>query len=344
MEQKITAAMIAEKAGVSPATMSRYLREGGRVRPASAEKIEKAMKELGVTKDTPKEIAPPRREPVIVVNIPGIVNTFYNEILRGIQTSARMHGYSVLIHESLLGGGALDTFCGLLESIGASGVILMVSLNEAALARIRAIVPLVQCSEHNENTDYPYVSINDRAAARMATAHLIACGCNKVALINSSLSCRYARHRQEGFLDAMREAENFVPQNWIVQLPEVNYALAYSAVCRLLNEDTRPNAFFAVSDIYAVAVLRAASRFRLRIPQDLMVVGFDNLDLTAMTCPSITTVSQSSYQQGYSACELLADMIEQPELIPKPILVDTELILRESTFPGMTGSIAASSP
>ena len=142
----------------------------------------------------------------------------------------------------------------------------------------------------------------------------------------------------------MREAENFVPQNWIVQLPEVNYALAYSAVCRLLNEDTRPNAFFAVSDIYAVAVLRAASRFRLRIPQDLMVVGFDNLDLTAMTCPSITTVSQSSYQQGYSACELLADMIEQPELNPKPILVDTELILRESTFPGMTGSIAASSP
>ena len=66
-----------------------------------------------------------------------------------------------------------------------------------------------------------------------------------------------------------------------------------------------------------------------------MVVGFDNLDITSMTCPSVTTVSQSSYQEGYSACELLADMIEQPDLNPKPILVDTELIIRESTLTGM---------
>ena len=270
-------------------------------------------------------------QPVIVVNIPGINNTFYNDILKGIQTSGKMHGCHILIHESSLGSGSIDSFCSLLRDIKATGVIIMNTLKQEYLDRIHAVAPIVQCSEYNDQADYPYVTIDDYAAARIATQHLLRCGCNKIAIINSSLNNRYARMRQQGFLDTMQEAGNTVPQNWIIQLPEIDYKLAYSAVARLLNEDVRPNAFFAVSDIYAVAVIRAAKKYDLDIPRNLMIVGFDNLDITTMTCPSITTISQASYQAGYSSCELLMDIIEQPELIPKPIILDTELILREST-------------
>ena len=386
MSQKVTAAMVAEKAGVSPATMSRYLSDPEGVRRDSAKKIEDALQAMDITADrigpktrmakqgalragtdlsyeknlpgagfpgssNPASIqesgsgiplqgmsggeAGNTREPIIVVNIPGLVNTFYNGILHGIQTSARMHGCRVLIYEAALNSRSVGSFCDLLRDVHASGAILMNMQKKEGLEQIRSIVPLVQCSEYNETAGFPYVSIDDRAAARAATQYLISCGCNKISLINSSPTFRYARMRQQGFLEAMEEAENFVPQSWIVQLPEVDYTLAYSAVCRILNEDTRPNAFFAVSDIYAISVLRAARRFGLRIPQDLMVIGFDNLDVTAMTCPSITSVSQSSYQQGYSACELRADLMEQPDLEPKPILIDTELVLRESTYMGL---------
>ena len=333
MDKKITAAMIAEKAGVSPATMSRYLRQKTGVRSDSAKKIEAALSELGVTIE-PKQSESSVRHPVIVVNIPGIINTFYGEIIRGIRASAQMHGCHVLIHESALHGGSIDTFCKMLKEIGAAGVILMSAAKKEFLDRIHSIAPLVQCSEVNETTDYPYVTIDNYLAAKNATEHLIACGCNKIALINSAPTFYYARKRQAGFQDAMLEAGNSTPANWLVQLPEIDYSLAYAAVCRLLSQDVRPNAIFAVSDIYAVAALRAANRFQIKIPQQLMVVGFDNLDLTAMTCPSITTVSQSSYQEGYSACELLVEQMEQPGFTPKSILVDTELITRESTSLG----------
>ena len=127
------------------------------------------------------------------------------------------------------------------------------------------------------------------------------------------------------------QADITIPQDWIVQLPDVNYQMAYSAVCRLLNSDVRPNAFFVISDIFAAAVIRAAKRFNLNVPQDILVVGFDNIDFSMMTNPTITTVNQPSFQIGYSAAELLMESIEHPDIPPKSLTLDTELIIREST-------------
>ncbi len=89
--------------------------------------------------------------------------------------------------------------------------------------------------------------------------------------------------------------------------------------------------FFVISDVFAAAVIRAAKRFDLRIPEDIIVVGFDNLDISIMTCPTITTVNQPSFQLGYSACELLLDSINHPDMFPKSLILDTELIIRESS-------------
>jgi len=150
-------------------------------------------------------------------------------------------------------------------------------------------------------------------------------------MINGPMSFKYAVKRQEGFLDTLRKKDISVRPDWIVSLPEVNYQMAYSAVCRLLNNEIRPNAFFVISDVFAAAVIRAAKRFDLRIPEDIIVVGFDNLDISIMTCPTITTVNQPSFQLGYSACELLLDSINHPDMFPKSLILDTELIIRESS-------------
>ena len=80
---------------------------------------------------------------------------------------------------------------------------------------------------------------------------------------------------------------------------------------------------FALCDI--------AKKYNLKIPRDIMVVGFDNIDFSMLTTPSITTVSQPSFQEGYSSCELLVEMIQNPERIPKPLILNTELVIREST-------------
>ena len=125
-------------------------------------------------------------------------------------------------------------------------------------------------------------------------------------------------------MNALRNAEVMIPKQWIVQLPEVSYEMAYAAVCRLLNSDSRPNAFFTISDVFAAAVIRAAKRFHLHVPRDILVVGFDNIELSSMTSPP-------KFQMGYTACEMLLELIEDPQEEMKSLLLDTELVIREST-------------
>ena len=132
---------------------------------------------------------------------------------------------------------------------------------------------LVQCCEYNDHADYPYVSIDDARAAELATEYLLSNGGSKIALINGPGNFKYARRRQEGFMNALRNAEVMIPKQWIVQLPEVSYEMAYAAVCRLLNSDSRPNAFFTISDVFAAAVIRAAKRFHLHVPLSLIHIS-----------------------------------------------------------------------
>lgn len=328
-KEKITVSLIAKKAGVSAATVSRVLNHRSLVKPGTIQKVEAAMTALGYSFDPGEQIGV-SAQPLIILNVPD-GNVFYQEVINGAKTSAKAHGYHLLIHEAPLTRGSIHNYCNLLHRVDSAGSILMNCVSEDLLDQIHAIAPLVQCCEYNENCNYPYVSIDDFAAAENATEYLISCGRNKIALINGPLTYKYARQRQSGFLSALKKEDIFIPQNWLIQLPEISYEMAYSSICRLLNSETRPNAFFVVSDIFAAAVIRAAKRFNLNVPRDIMVVGFDNIELSLMTSPSITTINQPRFQQGYSACELLVEMIEHPELTPKSLILDAELIIREST-------------
>jgi len=332
-EKKVTVSQIAEATGVSPATVSRVLNHPELVKKDTLDLIQSAMLNLGCKPDKLDRLPSPKQK-VIVLNLPDTQNVFYDEVLRGATVSAQAHDCYLLIHESPIDHGTIRSFCNLLHRINAAGVILLNQVSSDLLDQIHAVVPLVQCCEYNKETNYPYVSIDDSAAAENATNHLLACGRNKIAFVNGPLSFKYAAERQYGFTEAMKHADIFVPQNWIIQLPKVNYDMAYAAICRILNAETIPNAFFMSSDIFAMALIRAAKRYQLSVPRDIMVVGFDNIAFSMMMSPSITTVNQPTFQMGYSACEMLIEIILTPDFTPKSILLDTELVIRESTSIG----------
>ena len=326
---KTTVADIARQAGVSPATVSRALNHPELLKPATLLQVESAMNALGLTPEF-TTLAPARQQ-IIVLNIPEINNSFYQEIIRGANTSAQTHGYSLMISVIPIDRGTIQNFCSLLNRINAAGVILLTWLHEKLLAQINAIAPLIQCCEYNENAGYSYVAIDDVAAAESAVEYLITCGHNKIAFINGPNSFAYARKRKEGFLNTILKNDLFIPGNWIISLPEISYEMAYSSACRLLSSDPCPNAFFVISDTFAAATVKAAQKYKLRIPRDIMVVGFDNVPLARMTTPSLTTVNQPAFQQGYSACELLFETLNTTEHTVKTLVLGTELIVREST-------------
>ncbi len=330
-KDKITVGKIAKKAGVSPSTVSRVLNHRNIVKSETIKQVEDAMAALGYAFD-PKVSNSPESPPLVVMNIPAIKNVFYQEVIEGARISAKAHGCYILIHECNLDHRTIHGFCNLLHRVSAAGTIITNCLSEDLLSQIQAITPLVQCCEYNEHADFPYVSVDDFSAAKNATEYLLSCGCRKLALINGPMDFKYAVKRKEGFLHTLKMHDIVILQSWIVQLPEVNYEMAYAAICRILNAETRPHAFFTISDIFAAAVIRAAKRFHLKVPNDIMVVGFDNIEFSMMTTPSITTINQPKMQLGYSACEMLLEKIENSSIPVKSLLLDTELIIRESTY------------
>ena len=152
----------------------------------------------------------------------------------------------------------------------------------------------------------------------------------RIAFINGPLSFNYAQERLRGFEAAMEEKGISVPKNWKISLPEVSYSLGYSAASQLLGASDKPEAIFCAADVFAISVIKAANRYGLRVPEDVGIVGFDNVEMASITNPGITTVNQPAYQIGFTAGETIYEKISNPTSKPRSILLDTELIARES--------------
>ena len=191
--------------------------------------------------------------------------------------------------------------------------------------------PSVMVGEYPEGYDGSYVSIDDRVAGYRAVNYLISTGCRRIGMINCAFRYKYARHRKEGYQRALTEARLPIDPGWYVSIPAIDYTLAYSAAMQVLCTEPRPDALFASSDVLAAAAINAAHSLDLRVPEDLCVIGFDNVEASRMTLPAITTVSQPTHQLGQQACSILLDRIRDPELPHRQILLDTELVIRGST-------------
>lgn len=329
-KNKATLNDVARAAGVSSATVSRVLNHRSLVNKETLKQVDDAINALGYIPKGSDYIIKDE-VPLIVLNIPPTNSLFYPEIIQGAFRSAKAHDYYLIINQVSLSENSISTFCNLLRRVNAAGVIMLNSVSESFLSGVSEVCPVVQCCEYNDDTSFSYVSIDDYTSARNATDHLISCGCKKIAFLNGPLSYKYARRRRDGFLDSVKNAGLSIPENWIVPIADISYDMAFSACYRLLSMEDAPEAFFTVSDIFAMAAVNAAEQFHLRVPEDIMVVGFDNLELSKMMHPAITTVNQPRMQLGYSAFELLQDCIQNPDASPKSVILNTELIVRNTT-------------
>lgn len=332
MASRPSTAEIATLAGVSPATVSRVLNHRELVSDGTAARVEAALRELGVD---PSAFAPraKRHKSTILVNYPINPNPFYEEVIRGIIVSSKAHGLHVLENRSYLTEDTIADFLDVVGSVHASGVITLSQYETPILATIKRRVPLVQCCEFNDAVGTPYVSIDNHAAAKSAVEFLIAAGRTHIALLNGPERYRYARERRRGYLDAMQEAGLEVTDGWVMSVPQIDYTLALTVVSQLLVAGEMPDAVFCASDVLAAAVINAARRYHLHVPENLMVVGFDNIATSTMVRPTVTTVSQPRYQLGYTAAEILCDRIANPGSTAGPIILPTELVVRESAIP-----------
>lgn len=329
MKSKSTLSQIAGKAGVSIATVSRILNDTGRVSPATRQKVFQAIRELEY--DSALKRPTPTYETILVL-IPDFFNPFYASIIDGIQQTAHDNNYEAFLVQTKDIYPSTNFYLNLLKRGNFSGVLWLSSTPPTEfLSVIEHHCPIVMCCEYPEDHRCSYVSIDDVTAAYKAVNYLISTGCRKIGFVNCSLKYKYARHRREGYLRALTDAGLPINPEWYVSIPSIDYTLAYSAILQTLSAEPVPDAMFTCSDVFAAATINAAQHLGIHVPEDLSVIGFDNIETSRMTNPPITTIAQPGFQMGQQACSILIEKIQNAELPDRHILLNTELIIRESS-------------
>ncbi|MFJ9499261.1 LacI family DNA-binding transcriptional regulator [Brevibacillus centrosporus] len=328
----VTIQEVAKEAGVSVATVSRVLNHHTSVSAKTRAKVEDVIERLQYNPNMLGRNLRCAESRMLLVLVPSISNPFYSKIVQGIEDIARRNHYNTLLCTTDSDPDRENVYLDLLRNRMADGVISMdPAVDLASIRQLGDEYPVIQCCEYSETDQTPYVSIDNQTAAYKAVKHLLMMGHKRVSIINSDERFLYARLRQEGYLRALREFDIPVESRYIVHT-DLHFESGHRAMKSLLALEERPTAVFAVSDTLAIGALRSIKEAELKVPHDIAVVGFDNIPFASMMNPSLTTVSQPMYEMGCEAARMLIKRIASPQERVDSIVMDYELIIRESTM------------
>jgi LacI family transcriptional regulator, repressor for deo operon, udp, cdd, tsx, nupC, and nupG len=321
---------VAKQAGVSVATVSRVLNGQNTVSTKTRLKVEDAIKKLNYEPSMLGRNLRNSESRLLLILIPTISNPFYLEVIKGIETVAISQNYNILLCETDSNPEKENIFFDLVRKKMADGIISMdPAVNVETLKKLAEKYAIIQCSEYEECSGIPYVTIDNEEASYRAVKHLIQIGHEKIALMNSDEKFLYARQRKMGYKRALEENGITINPNYIIHTQQLGFENGQQAMKKILNLHDRPTAIFAVSDLLAIGALKEINASGLHVPKDIAVVGFDKIDFSNMTNPTLTTIAQPMYKMGTVAAKMLIDKIRGEEV--ESILLDHELVIREST-------------
>ena len=323
---------VAKAAGVSVATVSRVINKSSSVTQSTREAVLDAIKKLDYRPNLLGRNLRRTETRLILTLLPTIANPFYSRIVKGVEDIAHKNGYNVMLCNTNSDIERERIYLELLKNRLADGVIFMApEMDGEELTAIGRDFPVVQCCEYKEGAQVPLVSIDNLSAAKKAVRHLISLGHKRIGMISCRNSFLSTTRREQGFMMALEEA-GLVPDQRLVVYGDYSFKSGHRAAFNLLTMEERPTAIFAISDIMAIGVLRAAKDKGLRVPEDLAVIGFDNISFASMCDPMLTTVSQPKYDLGCTAMELLLRKMHDGLKEPVDIVLENELVIRESTI------------
>lgn len=320
---------IARLAGVSVATVSRVLNNSDTVKPKNRERVLQAIKESNYQPNLLARQLRTARSSMILVMVSNIANPFCAEVVKGIEEQAEKKGYRILLCHSGSDIERSKSGLRLLTGKMVDGIITMDAFSK--LPELKMIIgdaPWVQCAEYADTGSVSCVGINDVDAAQHVVSHLADSGRQRIALINHDLSYKYARLRERGYKSVLHVRE--LDYQTVEYAAELSSAAGKAAMEKLLAQQPRPDAVFAVSDTLAAGAMRAIEQAGLNVPQDIAVVGFDGTELAEMVSPQLTTVQQPSREIGAKAVELLLKRIENPASMAERVMMDWRFISRAS--------------
>jgi DNA-binding LacI/PurR family transcriptional regulator len=270
---------------------------------------------------------------LLLTMVPDFGNPFYSEVVRGIDVVARQHGYFMLLCDTGADPGRERSYFDMLRRHRADGAICLdPDTVQHALLEDSGALPWVSCCEFDTDMGVPYVGIDNYRAAGDAVRHLLARGHRRIGLINSDDGYLYARQRQQGYLDALCDAGVTPLPAWRRNVYSLDYEAGAKAAAELAGQRgaDAPGAIFAVSDTLAIGAINGLRSVGKRTPDDVAVVGFDDISVAAQIDPPLTTVAQPMRELGETAARLLLKRLADPAANVPGVLLPHRLVVRGS--------------
>ncbi|MED1441385.1 LacI family DNA-binding transcriptional regulator [Aeribacillus composti] len=321
---------VAKMANVSTATVSRVLSNSGNVKKETAEKVLEAIKKLNYQPNLLARQLRRLETKTVLVVVPDITNTFFSKILRGIEQVAIENDYEVLLGDT---GNSLEREKGYLDILRqkkADGMILLTArLESHLLEEISREFPVVLACEYLEGSDIPTVSIDNISSARKATEYLISLGHKRIGFLSGPMDVILSRDRLKGFKQGMMQHDIAIEPN-LIQEGDFSFESGFNLMTKLLALTEPPTAVFASSDEMAIGAIKAIKAKGLKVPDDISIVGFDDIKFASIFEPALTTVSQPMFEIGKKAMELLIKLMNGSEIERRQYILEDQLVIRDS--------------
>ncbi|WP_433462180.1 LacI family DNA-binding transcriptional regulator [Spirillospora sp. CA-128828] len=342
MERRVTLSDVAARAGVSSRTVSNVVNGYAPVAEATRARVQKAVDELGYRPNVLARNLAAGRSGQIAFVVPYLDTPYFVELLQGVIRAARVQGYNVLIDQT--DGGAEHERMFLTrgsQQLLFDGVIFSpLGLGQSDLSARDPSLPLVVLGERVSDGSFDHVGINDVAASREATEHLLGLGRRRIAAIGDQPypTGEAAQLRTRGYRLAHERAGVLVDENLIIATPRFNRSDGAGAMAHLLELDEPPDAVFCYSDLVALGAMHTLARRGLRIPEDVAIVGYDDIEDGRYSNPPVTTISPDKKMIAETAVERLLKRIGSAAPMPGlEIRAPHRLVVRESTIGRQAG-------
>jgi LacI family transcriptional regulator len=321
---------VARLAGVSTATVSRALNGTGQIASATRVAINAAVEQLGYRPNTIARSLVTKSTQTIALLLPDITNPFYAALVAGIQEQVLEAGHTMLLCTTDGDPEREEQYLDLLRGKQVDGALVdgLVLPPERIARFVQDGFPIVCLDRDVDSTSVPLVQVDNRLGARMATEHLVSLGHLRIAHVAGPPELRISEERVEGYRAALRDA-GLDPDPALVAAGGFTEEGGYRAIEELSGRGF--SAIFAANDLSAIGVISALAAEGRRVPDDVSVVGFDDLRLSAFTTPPLTTIHQPAAEIAKRAMQLLLDLTRGKKVTRQLHLLEPTLVVRGST-------------
>jgi LacI family transcriptional regulator len=325
----VTIGDVAAQAGVSVATVSKVINGRYGVAPATLERVQAVIDELGYESSLVARSLRSRRTNVLGIVVADI-EPFSAELLKGAGAAIRERGYELIVYSGSGHGkdhsGWERRYISRLGGTLTDGIILVTP----TVVDVDDGTPVVAVDPHTGPSSLPSVHSDNLAGAITATGHLLELGHRRIGFLAGRPDLESARQREQGYRQALSEAGIAVDPD-LIRVGDYELEMSQEPARQLLTLADRPTAVFAANDLSAMQTMHVARTLGLRVPGDVSVVGFDNIPESALIEPPLTTIDQSIQEMGRRAVELLIDVIDGATGRVRQVTLPTRLVVRQST-------------